>query len=159
MNKLKSLVTALCGPSAVTTVGMASFLVLSSTGYAATANIEATSNDGLEELVVTGYRASLAGGLETKRNSAVMVDEIKAEDAADFPDRNLAESLQRLPGISISKAENGEGQRIAVRGLGADFTTTTINGMDVLVTSGGGNSDTGANRTRSIFSLLNYSAH
>lgn len=108
----------------------------------------APADTALEEVIVTGYRAALASGLETKRTASVMVDEINAEDIADFPDSNLAEAIQRLPGISLDRADNGEGQKISVRGLGPDFTSTTVNGMDVLATSGGGNSDGGPNRTR-----------
>src|SRR5262245_31259642 len=80
---------------------------------AAPAQAEADS----ETVVVTGYRASLRTALDTKRESAVVVDVINAEDIADFPDANLAESLQRVPGISIDR-DNGEGRTITVRGLG-----------------------------------------
>src|SRR6188474_2929454 len=75
----------------------------------------------LEEVVVTGYRQALRSALEDKRASDAMVDVINAEDIADFPDANLAESLQRLPGVSIDR-DNGEGRTIVVRGLGSDFT-------------------------------------
>ena len=129
------------------TLGLFGVMALSSPAvFAQTATVQAEA--ALEEIVVTGFRAALASGLETKRASSVMVDEIKAEDIADFPDSNLAESIQRLPGISLDRADNGEGQKISVRGLGADFTSTTVNGMDVLATSGGGNSDGGPNRSR-----------
>jgi iron complex outermembrane receptor protein len=103
----------------------------------------------VEEVVVTGIRGALASGIETKRESFVQVDEINAEDIAEFPDSNLAEAIQRLPGVSIDR-NNGEGNRITVRGLGGDFTTTTLNGMDVLATSGGGNSGSTPNRGRSF---------
>ena len=63
----------------------------------------------LEEVVVTGYRAALQSALALKRDAAVMVDAINAEDIADFPDANLAESLQRLPGIAIDR-DSGEGR-------------------------------------------------
>jgi TonB-dependent receptor len=108
-----------------------------------------TEPQTVEEIVVTGIRGALASGIETKRESYVQVDEINAQDIADFPDSNLAEAIQRLPGVSIDR-ENGEGKGITVRGLGGDFTMTTLNGMDVLATSGGGNSGSTPNRSRSF---------
>lgn len=101
----------------------------------------------LEMVTVTGYRASLENALNTKRDSAEMVDAINAEDVAKFPDANLAESLQRLPGISITR-DNGEGRTITVRGLGPDFTRVTINGMEALATAGGTLSGDNPNRSR-----------
>ena len=104
-------------------------------------------NETLEEVTVTGYRASLKNALEEKRVTDEMVDVIKAEDIAKFPDANLAEALQRLPGVSIDR-DNGEGRTITVRGLGADFTTVRLNGMDALSTAGGNDSGTAPNRSR-----------
>src|SRR5690606_21129948 len=69
----------------------------------------------LDTIVVTGYRASLERAMDIKRGEAGMVDAIVAEDIADFPDLNLAESLQRIPGVSITR-EGGEGRNISVRG-------------------------------------------
>ena len=76
-----------------------------------------------------------------------MVDAIVAEDIADFPDLNLAESLQRIPGVSISR-DAGEGRNISVRGLDSQFTRVRINGMEALTTTGGTDSSGGANRGR-----------
>lgn len=100
----------------------------------------------VEEVVVTGYRASLRSAMETKKTSDVMLDAINAEDIADFPDSNLAESLQRLPGISIDR-DNGEGRTISVRGLSGDFSRVRINNMEALST--GANNDAGASPNRS----------
>ena len=72
-------------------------------------------SSALEEIIVTGYRAALQSALALKRDAAIMVDAINAEDIADFSDANLAESLQRLPGISIDR-DSGEGRKITVRG-------------------------------------------
>jgi TonB-dependent receptor len=102
---------------------------------------------GGDEIVVTGFRASLQNALDLKRRSNQIVDAITAEDIADFPDANLAESIQRLPGISIDR-DNGEGRSITVRGLGGDFQMVRLNGADAQAVSGGGTSDSGANRTR-----------
>ncbi|QKX16977.1 TonB-dependent receptor [Microbulbifer sp. YPW1] len=89
-----------------------------------------TSGDAsLEEITVTGsYAGSLAKALDTKRDSAGMVDSILAEDIADFPDQNLAESLQRIPGVAIDR-DGGQGRGITVRGLNSTFTRVQINGM------------------------------
>ena len=105
------------------------------------------SATGNEDIVVTGFRASLRDALNVKRNSNQIVDAITAEDIADFPDANLAKSIQRLPGISIDR-DNGEGRSITVRGLGGDFQSVRLNGADAQNISGGNSSDAGANRSR-----------
>jgi iron complex outermembrane receptor protein len=81
-----------------------------------------------------GYRESIKGGLKSKNASQVIVDTIVAEDIADFPELNLAESIQRMPGISIVR-ESGEGRQISLRGLGPIFTRVHINGMETLAVS------------------------
>ncbi|WP_298160086.1 TonB-dependent receptor [Brevundimonas sp.] len=101
----------------------------------------------VDEIVVTGFRLSLRSALSTKRNANVMVDAINAEDIADFPDANLAESLQRLPGVSIDR-DNGEGRTITVRGLGSDFTRVRLNGVEALSTAGASISGDNPNRGR-----------
>ena len=101
----------------------------------------------VDEIVVTGFRASLANALNIKRREAGMVDAISAEDIADFPDTNLAESLQRIPGVSIDR-DAGEGRSITVRGLGPDFTRTRINGIEAQASTGATDSSGGTNRGR-----------
>lgn len=98
-------------------------------------------------VIVTGMRASLESALRAKRDNRGIVDTIKAEDIAKFPDTNLAESLQRIPGVVIDR-DAGEGRGITVRGLGADFTRVRINGIEALATTGGTDSSGGANRGR-----------
>ena len=98
------------------------------------------------EIIVTGFRASLEAALNVKRMSVSAVDAIVAEDIAKFPDQNLAESLQRIPGISIQR-DAGEGRAITVRGLGAQFTRVRVNGMETVATSTDGAS---ANRDRAF---------
>lgn len=110
----------------------------------AAAEPEATTVD---EIVVTGFRSSLQQALNVKRREAGAVDAILAEDIADFPDQNLAEAIQRLPGVTIERV-NGQGTTISVRGLGSDFTRTRINGLEAQAASGG-------NRNRSFdFSMF-----
>ena len=103
----------------------------------------------LDTILVTGYRASLERAVDIKRGEAGVVDAIVAEDIADFPDLNLAESLQRIPGVSITR-EGGEGRNISVRGLGPQFTRVRINGIEGLATGGGTDTSGGVNRARSF---------
>lgn len=98
----------------------------------------------VEEVVVTGFRGSLALALEEKREQSGVVDVIKAEDVAKFPDANLAESLQRLPGVVVAR-DGGEGRSISVRGLGPDYTRVRLNGLEAQTTSNGFE---GINRSR-----------
>lgn len=100
-----------------------------------------------EEIVVTGFRASLSSAINIKRNETATVDVIKAEDIAEFPDLNLAESLQRIPGVAISRV-NGEGRNISVRGLGPEYSRVRINGMEAIGTTGGTDNAGGVNRGR-----------
>lgn len=81
----------------------------------------------LEEVVVTGIRASLDRAQDLKRNSDGIVDGISAEDIGKFPDTNLAESLQRIPGVAINRV-NGEGSEVSVRGFSGAFNLVTLNG-------------------------------
>jgi iron complex outermembrane recepter protein len=101
----------------------------------------------VDEIVVTGFRASLDAALDDKRLSAAAIDSIRSEDIAKSPDSNLAESLQRIPGVSIAR-DAGEGRNLSVRGLGPQFTRVRINGMEVQSTTGGTDSSGGANRNR-----------
>jgi len=102
--------------------------------------------DNAAEIVVTGYRQSLNAALNQKRQSIAAVDAIVAEDIGKFPDQNLAESLQRIPGIAIQR-DGGEGRSITVRGLSGQFTAVRVNGMQALTTSSDGAS---ADRDRSF---------
>jgi len=88
------------------------------------------------EIIVTGFRASLEKGLEIKRASTALVDSIVAEDIGKFPTQNIAEALQRIPGVDLVRnGESNEGNRIQLRGLGPEFTLTTFNGAPVRTTS------------------------
>jgi len=100
-----------------------------------------------QTVVVTGMRASMESALNKKREDNGMVDVIKAEDMGKFPDTNLADSLQRVPGVVIDR-DAGEGRSVTVRGLGQDFTRVRINGIEGLATTGGTDSSGGANRSR-----------
>ena len=90
---------------------------------------ESTSQE-LNEVVVTGFRGSLNTALSEKRNETAAIDVIAAEDIGKFPDSNLAESMQRIPGVALTRGDGGEGRNISVRGLGPGFTKVRINGME-----------------------------
>jgi TonB-dependent receptor len=91
----------------------------------------------VEEVVVTGFRQSLEQGIELKREAIAVRDSIVAEDIGKFPEMNVAESLQRIPGVFMNRdGASNEGQRIFLRGLGSQYTMTTINSMPVRTTSG-----------------------
>jgi len=92
-----------------------------------TAGSMAYAQDDTQEIVVTGIKASLKQAMDIKRDSAGVVDAINAEDMGKFPDTNLAESLQRITGVSIDRT-NGEGSKITVRGFGPDYNMVTLNG-------------------------------
>jgi TonB-dependent receptor len=118
---------------------------------------EASAQDsgGTETVTVTGYRASLSKAFDLKRNAVGSQDSIVAEDIAAFPDLNLAESMQRIPGVAITR-DAGEGRQIVVRGLGPDFTRTQLNGMEVLSNTASGMDNRGnISRTRAFdFSMF-----
>lgn len=120
------------------------------TAYAQSQPAEAPAQDVAvdegEAIVVTGFRQSLEAALNLKRENVGAVDAIVAEDIAKFPDQNLAESLQRIPGISITR-DGGEGRSITVRGLSSQFTRVRVNGMETIATSTDGAS---ANRDRAF---------
>jgi TonB-dependent receptor len=142
-------------------LGAASALVLAGTPFAAFAQDQAPPPDqgaagaqpapqadteSEDAIIVTGFRASLNAALNIKRESVAAVDAIVAEDIARFPDQNIAEALQRIPGISIQR-DGGEGRAITVRGLGSQFTRVRLNGLETIATSTDGAS---ANRDRAF---------
>lgn len=115
---------------------------------------QAQDNNAVDEIVVTGIRASLERSIEIKRNNNGVVDAISAEDIGKFPDTNLAESLQRITGVSIDRT-NGEGSQVTVRGFGGGFNLVTLNGRtmptaNVATVGGDQSSDTAGGTSRSF---------
>ncbi|MDR7332566.1 TonB-dependent receptor [Roseateles asaccharophilus] len=104
----------------------------------------------LDAVVVTGFRASLNNALALKKNADGIVDVIKAEDVAKFPDSNLAESLQRVPGVALARGDGGEGKQITVRGLNAGFTRVRINGIEGISATGASDINGSTNRSRAF---------
>ncbi|MDH3549272.1 MAG: TonB-dependent receptor plug domain-containing protein, partial [Gammaproteobacteria bacterium] len=87
----------------------------------------ADSGEPIEEIVVMGIRRSIADSITAKRMSDSVIDVVSAEDVGKFPDKNLAEAIQRVPGVVLNK-EFGEGERISIRGTAPNLTRTLLNG-------------------------------
>lgn len=130
-----------------TPVARAVSLILGSTVLAPVVTQAANQEaDQLDEIVVTGIRSSLESSMNLKRDSQGVVDGIVAEDIGKFPDTNLAESLQRITGVSIDRSI-GEGSKITVRGIGPDYNLVLLNGRQMPGASIG---DTFASNSRSF---------
>lgn len=97
---------------------------------------EDTAAAGGGEIIVSGFRGSLASARDRKKDSEQIIDVVTAEDIGQFPDENVAESLSRVTGIQIDRSAGafGEGAFISIRGLGPDATRTFVNGRAVLST-------------------------
>ena len=96
---------------------------------------QADSDEGLiQEIEVIGIRSTLEQNLDLKRNSASFLDAITAEDIGKFPDKSVADALQRVPGVSITR-DGGEGQFVSVRGISSDLSLTLLNGNYVATAS------------------------
>ncbi|MDE2111540.1 MAG: TonB-dependent receptor [Alphaproteobacteria bacterium] len=126
----------------------ASILALATVLGAGAALAQSTSTP-METVVVTGFRQSLEKALDMKRNALDSSDSILATDIAKFPDLNVSESLQRIPGVALER-DAGEGREISVRGLGPGFTRVRINGMEALATTGSEDISGGTNRGRAF---------
>ena len=135
-HKVKKPVFLMVAISGIVAISGSSFVYGQSAGGGA---------DGIEEVVVTGFRKSLDDALESKRDSVLTTESILAEDIGKFPDLNLAEALQRTSGIAITR-DNGEGQQISLRGLGPSYSRVLWNGVPVSTASDGGTDISAANR-------------
>jgi len=101
-------------------------------GASAFSPAHAQDSDGaMEEIVIVGIRGSMQSSMVQKRDAQGVSDGIIAEDIGKFPDTNLAESLQRITGVSINRTAIGEGSRVTVRGVGPDFNLVTLNGRQM----------------------------
>jgi len=103
---------------------------LCQTSLAEESKTELTADKNIEVIEIQGIRGSLIRSMDLKRSKSGVVDVISAEDMGKFPDTNLAESLQRITGVSVSRS-NGEGSQITVRGFGPDFNLITLNGRQM----------------------------
>ena len=106
-------------------------LLVSPTMVFAEETTESQANtEEVEVIQVRGIRGSVVKSLNTKRYSNSIVDAVTAEDIGKFPDQNVAESLQRITGVTVSRS-NGEGSQITVRGFGPNFNLITLNGRQM----------------------------
>ena len=100
------------------------------TAFAAPSVSVAQDDEVIEEIITTGIRGSLTRAMDVKRTATGVVDAISAEDIGKFPDANLAESLQRITGVSIDR-QRGEGSQVTVRGFGPEYNLVTVNGRQM----------------------------
>ncbi len=115
----------------------------------------------MEQIEVRGVRGSLSQSMNVKRQSSGVVDAISAEDMGKFPDTNLAESLQRITGVSINRV-NGEGSEVTVRGFGGNFNLITLNGRQMpaanVASITGNSDDQGASGSTRSFDFSNLAS-
>ena len=111
------------------------------------ASIDTSPTDQTDgEIVVTGIRASLRESMNIKRDAHGVVDAISSEDIGKFPDTNLAESLQRITGVSIDR-QNGEGSTVTVRGFGPEYNLVLLNGRQMPTSTLGDGASAPASRS------------
>ncbi|WP_440873661.1 TonB-dependent receptor [Thalassotalea sp. PLHSN55] len=111
----------------ISKVALATSAVLIGSLTVSQAYAEEQAAEKIEVIEVTGIRSSIIAGLDLKRNSENIVDAVSSEDIGKFPDANLAESLQRIPEVSIDR-DGGEGRYVTIRGLGPEFNQVLLNG-------------------------------
>lgn len=122
---------------------------LSSSVVYAAPQEEAAAEEQFEIIEVKGYRGSINAALMSKREAVGTRETIIAEDIGKFPDLNVADSLSRVPGISIEE-DAGEGRQITIRGLGSRFVKTTINGMESASAGAATDAAGGSNTSRAF---------
>jgi len=110
--------------------GAASALALLAFAGVAQAQVQ---DDTVDEIIVTGIRGSITNSIAAKQRNTSIVEVITAEDIGKLPDVSIAESLARLPGLTVQRLD-GRGQLISIRGLGPDFTTALLNGREQVTT-------------------------
>jgi len=106
-------------------------IALAPPAMAQSTGVTASEASDLDTVTVTGIRGSLQSSMNLKRDTVGVLDGIIAEDIGKFPDTNLAESMQRISGVSIDRTLSGEGSRVTVRGIGADFNQVLLNGRQM----------------------------
>ncbi|RHW76671.1 TonB-dependent receptor [Colwellia sp. RSH04] len=111
-------------------VYISAILATGTSGSLLAEEVTQVKKDDVEVIEVQGIKGSLVRSMNVKRDMSGVVDAISAEEMGKFPDTNLAESLQRITGVSVSRS-NGEGSQITVRGFGPDFNLVTLNGRQM----------------------------
>ena len=110
-------------------------------GIAAASPAHAQDGSPVEEVTVTGYARSLELSAAAKRDNVNFTDSVFAEDIGKFPDNNLAEAINRIPGIQLTRSIAGEGVNISIRGLGPSFTQVLLNGNQISIATDVGGSN------------------
>ncbi|NRR31001.1 TonB-dependent receptor [Oxalobacteraceae bacterium] len=124
------------GSSRKTPIAIAVAMLAMGMGVSTTAAQAQEAKKAEEVVVVTGIRASLQQSLNQKKNAESLVEVITAEDIGKMPDKNVADSLSRVPGVTTTSAGSAEGsfgenEHVQLRGLSSQFTLTTLNGHSV----------------------------
>lgn len=107
-----------------------SLALLATAAQAQSTDMQASEAEPQDEVVVTGYRASLAAALATKRNADAIVDSISAEDVGKFPNTNVAEALTLVPGVTVDR-QFGQGEKVSILGTDPALNRTLLNGQTV----------------------------
>lgn len=138
---------ALFAASAVGSLSLAQAALAQDAAPQADPAVAAAPQDGeVADIVVTGIRASLQSATNAKKDAVAFGDSIFAEDIGKLPATNLAETLNRMPGVRLNRDVNGEGTQVAIRGLGPSFSKVLLNGSQIQVASDGGTNGGSANR-------------
>jgi TonB-dependent receptor len=119
------------------TIFLSTSMLVSAALFAPVQAQQVAAASTVETVTVTGYAESLELATDSKRNSTGFTDSIFAEDIGKFPDTDIAESLNRIPGVTISREIDGEGLNVSIRGLGTNFTRVTLNGAAISIASTG----------------------
>lgn len=130
-------------------LGSAALTVIALT-FTPMATAQTAGDNEVEEIVVTGIKATTANALATKRKADVILDGISADDLGNFPDLNLGEALQRITGVQIDRSGDRRNATISVRGLPGTFTQTTVMGQNIASPRG----FTGPNRSGNPFGVF-----
>ena len=133
---MKTKLTPIATAVAVVIVAAAHAPAYAQTAAPAAAASAAAGDDGVQRVEVTGIRASREASLSKKRNAESIVEVITAEDVGKMPDKNVADAIQRVPGVNIASSAGGEGgfseaDRVSIRGTSPSLTQTLINGHSV----------------------------
>ncbi|MBC7664869.1 MAG: TonB-dependent receptor plug domain-containing protein, partial [Caulobacter sp.] len=133
---MKTKLTPIAAAAAVAIAGAVAAPAFAQSAAAPAAAASAAAADDVQKVEVTGIRASLQAAIAVKRNAETHIDVISAEDIGKMPDKNVADSLQRVPGVTISSAGATEGgfdenDRVSLRGTNPSFTQTLVNGHNI----------------------------
>jgi len=107
-----------------------SWAVLAAVISAAAPAAAQTAASNVEELIVTGQRASQQKAIQTKRDATGVVDAISADELGRLSDKNVAENLERLPGVGLFY-DQGEGRYVSIRGIDSSLSNVTLNGVQL----------------------------